>query len=125
MDWDSEITPAVVRWFIDSFCGDHLPAEAPTFYFFFGIEFEEEDTGLKNEVEAAIRAGGRIQILPELNIVEKRDLKRWFNTYRKFMPDRSRRDELYQKYFGEQDELYMEDVIRHLNRLIDELNNPS
>ncbi len=124
MDWDSEITPAVVRWFIDTFCGNHLPKEAPTFYFFFGIEFEEEDTGLREEVEAAIRAGGRIQMLPELNIVEKRDLKRWFNTYRKFMPDRRQRDELYQEYFGEQEEAYMEDVIRHLHRLIDKLNNP-
>lgn len=126
MDWDSEITPAVVRWFIDEFCGNHLPAEAPVFYFFFGIEFEEEGAeGLRAEVEAAIRAGGRIQRLPELNMVQKLDLKRWFNTYRKFMPDRKRREKLYQKYFGEEEMAYMEDVIRHLHRLIDELNNPA
>jgi len=123
-DWDAEITPAVVRWLITEFCGGNLPKEAPTFFFFFGIEFEEEDSPVKGEVEAAIRAGGRIQILPELNKVEERDLKRWFSTYRKFMPESQRREALYQKHFGGQPYEYMEDVIRQLDRIIDELNQP-
>jgi hypothetical protein len=123
-DWDSEITPEVVTWLITEFCGGQLPDEAPTFFFFFGVEFEEENSPVKEEVEAAIRVGGRIQILPELNKVEERDLKRWFSTYRKFMPDTQQRSELYQKYFGEQPTPYMEDVVQQLERIINELNHP-
>lgn len=124
-DWDAEVTPSLVTWLITEFCGERLPAEAPTFFFFFGIEFEEEGSPVKKEVEAAIRAGGRIQILPELNKVEERDLKRWFSTYRKFMPESQRRERLYQEHFGGQAYEYMEDVIRQLDRIIDQLNQPT
>lgn len=122
IDWDSEITPEVVKWLIEDFCTDCLTAESPTFYFFFGIEFEEEDSDIKEEIESIIRAGKRIHILPELNMVEKIDLKRWFNNYRKFMPEKQYRDALQAQYFGEKNQVYMEEVIIHLNRIIDEIN---
>jgi len=115
----------LVTWLIDTFCSVALPPEAPAFYFFFGIEFEEEESEVKEEVETAIRAGGsRVQILPELQAVERRDLKRWFSTYRKFMPDRQQREALQQQYFGADSIFYMEDVLTALERIIDEINRP-
>jgi len=123
LDWDREVTPALVRWLIDEFCGQELPAGSPAFFFFFGIEFEKDDSPVKAEVEAAIRSGGRIRILPELQMVAAADLKRWFNTYRLFMRERQRRAELQRRYFGEAEQFYMEDIERELEKLIDELNN--
>ena len=125
LDWDKELTPLVVDWFIEEFCGSHLPSEAPAFYFFFGIEFEDDGSPVRREVEAAIRAGGRVHILPELNMVEEDDLKRWFRIYQKFMPEREQREAIYQRHFGSQPQAYMEDVLRCLHRIIDELNQPS
>ena len=124
-DWDADITPQLVTWLIDEFCGSGLPPEAPSFYFFLGIEFEDEDSEVKGEVEAAIRAGGkRVQTLPELQVVERRDLKRWFSTYRKYIPDRQQREALQQQHFGEASIHYMEDVVTALERIIDEINHP-
>ncbi len=125
LDWDREVTPALVRWLIDEFCGVELPADSPAFYFFFGIEFEDEDSPVKAEVEAAIRSGGRIQILPELQMVSAADLKRWFNTYRMFMQERRRRDELQGRYFEAKEQFYMDEIERKLEQLIDELNKPN
>lgn len=124
IDWDPEITPQVVRWLVETFCGDHLPAEAPTFFFFFGVEFEEDSAELRAEVEAAVRAGGHLNMLPELHMVVQRDIKRWLNTYRKYMPERSRRDEFFDRFFAGDPEVYMEDVLLHLQTIIDEINNP-
>lgn len=124
-DWEREVTPKVVTWFIDKFCGASLPPEAPAFYFFFGVEFEEEDSPVKAEVEAAIRAGGnRVHLLPELGMVSDRDVKRWIRTYQDFMPNREQRDAIYEAATGGAAEIYMEDLILHLHRIIDQINQP-
>ncbi len=122
-DWDTEVTPAAVTWLIDHFCGTNLPPDAPRFFFFFGIEFEDDHSPVRQEVEAAIRAGGnRVHILPELHMVLPRDLKRWFNNYRKWMPDRKQREQLYEQFFGDREARYMEDVIERLGQIIEQLN---
>ncbi|MCR9102102.1 MAG: hypothetical protein NXI25_19255 [bacterium] len=122
MDWNKEITPQVVTWFIDEFCGSTLPAEAPGFFFFLGVEFEEEDSEVKGEVKTAIRTGGsRVQILPELNSLEEKDLKQWFNRYKKRLPRRTKHTD----YFKTEDIYYMDDVVVELQRLIDTINHPT
>lgn len=124
-DWEREVTPKVVTWFIEKFCGASLPPEAPAFYFFFGIEFEEEDSPVKAEVEVAIRAGGsRVHILPELGMVVERDLKGWMRTYQKFMPDREQREAFLNKAMGGAAEIYMEELLVYLHRVIDQINQP-
>lgn len=124
-DWEQKVTPSVVTWLIDEFCGASLPPEAPAFYFFFGIEFEEEDSPVKAEVEVAIRAGGsRVHTLPELGMVVERDLKGWMRTYQKFMPDREQREAFREAVMGGAAEIYMEDLILHLHRIIDQINQP-
>ena len=122
LDWHKDITPKVVTWLIDEFCGTALPPEAPRFCFFLGIEFEEEDSEVKGEVETAIRAGGsRVKILPELNALSKDDLKRWFRRYRKYLPRRTK----YTDHFKEQDTYYMTEVVEDLKELIDAINKPA
>lgn len=122
LDWDIDITPKLVTWLIDEFCGDTLPPEAPRFCFFLGIEFEEEDSEVKEEVETAIRAGGRrVKILPELNTLSGNDLKRWFYRYRDYLPRRAK----YTDHFKAQNTYYMDDVVVELQRLIDTINKPA
>lgn len=122
LDWDKDITPKVVTWLIDEFCGKTLPPEAPGFFFFLGIEFEEEDSEVRAEVETAIRAGGRrVHILPELHSLSPSDLKRWFRRYKNYFPRRYD----YKNHFKEQPTYYMEDVVIELQRLIDTINHPA
>jgi len=112
----------VVAWLIEEFCGNTLPPEAPGFLFFLGIELEEEDSEVREEVEVAIRAGGsRVHILPELNALSNKDLKRWMRRYKSYLPHRYE----YTDHFHEQDLYYMDDVVIDLQRLIDKLNAPN
>jgi hypothetical protein len=122
LDWDAGVTPQIVDWLISDFCGSNLPAEAPTFHFYLGIEFERPDSPVRDEVLEAIREKERIYVLDELQIVRRRDIQRWFNMYRNIFSDPTRRDELLNEHFGaDADEFYMNEVEVKLKKIIDQL----
>ncbi len=121
-DWDAEITPKVVNWIMNAFCADKLPANSPTFLFFFGVEFEDEDSEVKDEVEEAIREGGKIVRLPELHMVKEKDIRRWVSKYRQLAPSGKERRALFKKHFKDDAEYFMDDVEIELKRIIDLFN---
>lgn len=121
-DWDSRITPTVTRWFIEKFCSVQLPESAPTFLFFFGIIFEEEDEELQDEVRQVVTNSELIQPLPELDMVLTKDIARWFAKYTVVAPDSEKRKELRKKYFGDGSEFYMEEVEKRLRQIIAQHN---
>jgi len=119
LDWDPDITPSVVNWFITSFCTVDLPEAAPTFLFFFGLIYEEDDGEIEEEVQEAIAEGGHIQILPELNTVRVRDVKKWLAKYKNNLDlSTDERKAIIAEHFQDKDEYYMENVEQILARII-------
>lgn len=118
-DWDPDITPAVVNWFITTFCAVDLPENAPTFLFFFGLIYEEDEGEIEEEVQEAIKEGGHIQILPELNTVRVRDIKKWLAKYKNSLDlSTDERKAIIAEHFQSEDEFYMEDVEQILAQII-------
>lgn len=119
LDWDPDITPLVVNWFITTFCAVDLPETAPTFLFYFGLIYEEDDEEIEQEVQDAILEGGHIQILPELNTVRVRDVKKWLAKYKNNLDlSTDERKAIIAEYFQREDEYYMEDVEQILAQII-------
>lgn len=122
-DWDAEITPLIVRWLITTFCEVDLPENAPTFLFFFGLIYEEDEGEIEAEVQQAINEGKYIKILPKLNMVTQRDIKKWLAKYKnKLDLTTEERNTIVSEYFENKDEFYMEKVERLLARIIIEHN---
>lgn len=118
-EWDIDITPAVVSWFISTFCGVELAESSPTFLFFFGLIYEEEDPEIEEEVQAAIEAGGNIQILPELTKVSQRDIKKWLHKYKNNLDlSTEERKSIMSEFFKSEDGFYMESVEDKLAQII-------
>ena len=132
-DWDEEITPQAFNWLIKNFCEVDLPPTAPSFLFFFGIEYEEDDSEVEEEVRAAIERSSYVQELPELEMVSLRDIKQWLAKYRMIAPGGRIRRELIKKHFENNEDLepeyrqngkfYMEDVEIELRKMIDHYNH--
>ncbi len=125
-DWDEQITPEATRWFINQFCRTELPENSPQFLFFFAIMYEEEDEELQEEVKAVLRTAKHVVVLPELNMVEFRDIARWLEKYKKIAPsarDRNKMLKELKKGLNGQSKLYMEDVEDTLLKWIDQFNS--
>lgn len=121
-DWDKEMTPAITRWFINEFCQGDLPEDSPTYLFFFAIIYEEDDSQIEQEVEAVISQATSVHALPELNMVQMRDIGAWFSRYKFIASSASELKNMRQQYFGQAGEYVMEDVEIKLKQLIDEYN---
>lgn len=121
-DWDSTITPGAARWFIQEFCKDALSPEAPKFLFFLGIEYEEDDQALKEEVHQIVNSSDIIQALPELMMVYMGDIIRWVNKYKMLAETTTEQRQLVQQHFGNEKEFYMENVETTLLKIIDAYN---
>lgn len=122
-DWNPDITPKVVTWLIESFCEVDIPITAPTFLFFFGIIYEDENSEIEEEVRRAIRAGTYIKELPELQLVQQNDIKRWFAKYKMLAPSSEQRRALYEQYFEDQPGFKMERIEIKFQKIIDNYNN--
>lgn len=122
-DWDPELTPSSARWFIREFCTGELPADAPTFLFFFSVEYDDEDEEISSEIREAVASGQSLIRLPELQKVNQRDLGRWLERYEILLPDGERPRAVLRNTFGREREHYMADIYPELKRLIDDYNN--
>ncbi len=120
--WDANITPQVVRWFIEDFCAGDLPQNCPSFLFFFALIFDEKDTKVRTEVANIVNQSSLIEALPELNMVSRDDLAYWFETYDFIYVTSRQRDQAVDKICGEFgcEEFYMEDVELALQQVIDD-----
>jgi hypothetical protein len=65
---------------------------------------------------------GKLIVLPELEMVGRRDIGAWFNKYSFIAPGARELKELRKQYFGTVPEHYMDEVENKLRQLIDKYN---
>ena len=122
-DWDPELTPETARWFIYKFAKAVLPENSPRFLFFMGVEFDGTDDIVRKEVEAAVDEGKELKPLPELDMVQYRDVGRWFSKYKVLAPTSADQRQLLKQHFNDSQQFYMEEVELRLEKIITEFNN--
>lgn len=122
-NWYPTITPQVATWFIREFCQVELPADKPKLIFFFSVEYDEDNVELIGEIKEAIEKGEHILALPELDKVNRRDVAKWFERYKKLAPDPRERRKMIKDYFGTAADYYMIDVEEYLLEIIENYNN--
>lgn len=122
-NWNKELTPLVLETFIRKFLLVELPAEAPAFFFFFGVEYEKNQPDKKTEIHEAIaqrQHGG--EALAALEPVPASDITEWFSRYRAVMvPPGKTPDEVRHEFFP--DGLHDMTDIQHILLKIIELHN--
>lgn len=124
MIWDKTLLPAAMRGFIESFCLNGLPANAPEIFFFFSIQYEDEDQRICKEVKVALQDATYMESLGELTMVTETDIKAWFSTYQQFWETASRRHAWREEHFGAQTpDMYMEEVQEILEMIIKKIND--
>jgi hypothetical protein len=124
-NWKPDHVPAVVRQFIGNFCSAPLPENAPGFWFFFGVEYDESNPEIKQQIRDAIENRQYGEALDELAPVLRGDIEIWFDKpenkpLRK--GDESEKD-ITLRLFGHNNDHDMEDVINKLKQLIETHNN--
>lgn len=120
--WFSDHTPEAARWFMEEFCNCELLPTQPRLFFFFSVEFEEEDADLASDVRDKVDDNPNIQALPELTKVAIADIDRWLGKYKKIQPDPRERKKILQERFSGTDH-YMIDVQEALQDLIKSYND--
>lgn len=122
-NWHETLIPALVRDLCENFCKDKLDADAPQFFFFFGIEYQKDNQLVKTQVHQSITTAKYGHSLPELQPVAISDLEEWLSRYRVLLESRNlEAADLAQKLFPNQSTLDMADVERTLKELIDQHN---
>jgi hypothetical protein len=121
--WRKDLVPVMLRKFYETFCKVELPEDAPTFYFFFGLEYSDAKPNVRKEVAEAIAARQNGSSLPELEPVLISDIVNWFDHHGLMIPDGYDAEQLVAENFSsEGDQLDMLVVEADLKRLIDKFN---
>jgi hypothetical protein len=121
--WRKDLVPGMIRNFYETFCKVELPEDAPTFYFFFGLEFSDHKPIVRKEVAEAIAGRKNGSALPELEPVLISDIVNWFTHHGLMIPDGYDAEQLVAENFStEGDQLDMLAVEADLKRLIEKFN---
>ncbi|WP_020569053.1 hypothetical protein [Neolewinella persica] len=121
--WRKDLVPGMLRKFYETFCKVELPEDAPTFYFFFGLEHCDNKPTVRKEVAEAIAGRQNGSALPELEPVLISDIVNWFTHHGLMIPDGYDAEQLVAENFStEGDQLDMLVVEADLKRLIDKFN---
>lgn len=124
LDWDEDMIPIIARDLIEDLA-KNTSADAPTFYFFFSIEFgtelsDEKKGDLVDSIKRAMKKAQYTKEIPALSKVNERDIKRWFRKNKKFW----KTDDPVTDYFGEIiEEMFMKDVEMKLGKFINSVND--
>lgn len=122
-NWNKVITPKVVEALLDGFCDCPLPSGAPSFFFFYGIEYQSNNLQVKIEVQQVVKERAeRVVPLPELLRVASDDVNEWFSRYAHLIPKGKTAHDMSALLFGAENEFDMVDVEGKLLEII-ELNN--
>lgn len=123
--WDADEVPAQAFSLIQNFCEKvPLPSDAPEVFFFFSIEYGNDNKQIKKEIENAMVQAKFLRDMGELQMISLLDVKNWFIKYRKIWEDEDERETVYEKHFGEESgSMYMKKVHRKLKNIIDEVND--
>jgi len=117
--WNKNLTPEAAYWFIQTFCQCTLRSDGPAVLFFFAFDYDEDlNPGVRDEVMAAIQRGAHIADLPELGMVQRKDVANWLVSYPHLFPAADQRRQILTQRFADS-EYFMEDVEIELQKLID------
>jgi hypothetical protein len=126
-NWEAKTTPGIIRTLYEGFCQGRLPATAPSFFFFFGIEYQKENKQIRAEVEAAIKEAVYGLPLPELGPVSLADITEWFSRYRVLLaPGETPADaaqRVVKQHMGTDPTFDMIDLLPLFQQLIDQHNS--
>lgn len=121
-NWNKEVVPEVIRDLHETFCKADLPANAPSFYFFFGMEYPRDKTTIKAEVSAAINAREHGEAMEELMPVSLAHVANWFSHHQIMLPSKVTADAFVESIFPTGQPLDMIDVVGTLQEKIDQYN---
>lgn len=121
-DWNPHTIPEAIKNLYQEFCSCDLPESSPTFYFFFGVEYEKDNTKVKSEVESAIKQAEHGLKLDELLPVEKKDVYRWVKRNKELWSTYISHREFTDQFFPEEGPFDMRMVSIELNKIIDKHN---
>lgn len=122
-NWRQNVVKTVLQQLYSNFCKVDMPASAPHFYFFFGIEYKKENTKVRAEVAKTIAERQYGEALDELLPVNLNDINEWFTRHRSMVPPGTEVEDLTKQLFpGGDNEFDMLDVETELKRLIDQHN---
>ncbi len=121
-NWNKAVVPEVIRDLHETFCKVDMPADAPAFYFFFGMEYPPDKTQIKTEVSAAINARQQGEAMPELMPVSLAHVANWFTHHETMLPPKTTADAFAQSVFPDGKPLDMIDVVGTLQEKIDQYN---
>ncbi len=122
LNWNERVTPEVVKTFVEGFCACELPATAPNFFFFYGIEYRKDDHDVQASVEQHIEASEHGEKLPPLTPVSRQDVAEWFSRYDVLLPGTISPDEMAKQLFPEREQIDMIEVETKLQALTDRHN---
>lgn len=124
-NWNEKLTPTVVKNLIEGFCKCDLPPDAPSFFFFFGIEYKSENAVVKEQVGRVIeqREPRYGTGLPELLPVTPGFVEEWFSRYPLLLPADKSQSDMPKLLFGDSPQLNMINIINTLEKLISDHNN--
>lgn len=123
-NWRPDLTPRVVREFIQQFCTCELPEHAPRFFFFFGLEYKKDNVKVREEVQEEVRQAVAqsdlpIEALPELLPINHEHLAEWFSRYRELMTEGLDYDTMAARAFPGAVDIDMADAVRKAKEIID------
>lgn len=121
-NWDKTVVPEVLRDLHETFCKVDLPASAPDFYFFFGMEYPRDKVQIKEEVAAAVTARKYGEAMEELLPVTRAHIANWFTHHEVMLPPKITADAFALSVFPGGMELDMIEVIGTLQEKINQYN---
>ncbi|TXF87799.1 hypothetical protein FUA23_17220 [Neolewinella aurantiaca] len=121
-NWNKLVVPEVLHDLHETFCKADLPEDAPSFYFFFGMEYPREKPTIKKEVSAAISNSKFGEALEELMPVSHDHVANWFTHHEVMLPPQTTADAFAPTIFPDGNTMDMIDVVAKLQQLIDQYN---
>lgn len=122
--WDPDLLPQQALLFIQDFCEkEPLPDDGPEVFFYFSIEYGNDNTDIKKEIEMAMRESTHLKNMGELQMVTRKDIENWFKKYRqKWADDEAREKDLLDHFGTDTEGMYMKTVERKLDKIIKDIN---
>lgn len=121
--WHPIKVPSFTLKFIENFCLKNLSDTSPEFFFFFSVEYDDDNQMIQKEIETALSNSNYMKSLGELKMVNDRHVEEWFGVYKDVWETTSERKAMKKRYFGDPPfELYMEEVQIKLKKVIHEIN---
>jgi len=120
--WDAEASPEVLRILYTDFCNCQLPEDSPSFYFFFGVEFEADNTWIREELQGAMEDARYGWPLKELSPIPKSDLYKWMKKRRVLWKGQRDPESIIDEEFPGPGPFDMRDVFPILKKIINRHN---